>query len=52
MHSFTEAVIVSVMGPTERDRELVADLASHRAGLSESKVMGVGRASSADQTWL
>src|SRR5450631_3131208 len=36
-----KAMIVPVMGPAERDREFVADFASHRAGLSESQMVGV-----------
>jgi hypothetical protein len=34
-------MVVPVMGSTERYRELVADLASHRAGLSEPQMVGV-----------
>ena len=40
------------MGPAERDRELVADLAPHCAGLSEPKMVGVNWASPANQTRL
>ena len=40
------------MGPAERDRELVADLAPHCAGLSEPKMVGVSWASPANQTRL
>src|SRR5712691_7290852 len=45
-------MVVPVMGSTEWYRELVADLASHRAGLSESQMVGVSGASAANQTWL
>src|SRR5450755_2027287 len=47
-----EAMIVAVMGPAERDRELVADLAPHCAGLGKPKMVGVSRASAANQTRL
>src|ERR1700737_1459710 len=47
-----KAMVVPVMGSTERYRELVADLASHRAVLGESQMVGVGRASPANQTRL
>ena len=45
-------MIVAVMSPAQRDRELVADLASHRARLGEPKMVGVSGASAADQTRL
>src|SRR5216684_7021781 len=37
----TKAMVVPVMRSAQRDREFVADLASHRAGLSESQMVGV-----------
>jgi len=40
------------MSPTQRYRELIADLESHCAGLGESQVVGVSRASCANQTRL
>ena len=40
------------MGSAQRDRELVADLEPHRAGLGESQMMRVGRASCTDHTRL
>ena len=43
---------ISVMGPAERDCELVADLESHRAGLREFQMMGVSGTSPANQTGL
>lgn len=43
---------VAVMGPARRDRELIADLEPHRAGLSESQMVGVTWASRANQTRL
>jgi len=45
-------MIVPVMGPAQRYRELVADLASHRARLGEPQMVGVSGASPADQTGL
>jgi hypothetical protein len=36
-----KAMVVPVMGSTEWYGELVADLASHRAGLSEPQMVGV-----------
>ena len=45
-------MVVPVMGSAQRYRELVTDLASHRAGLSESQVVGVSWTSPADQTRL
>ena len=41
-----------MMGPAERDRELIADLAPHRAGLGEPKMVGVSGPSPANQTRL
>ena len=46
------AVVVLVMASAQRYGELVADLETHRAGLSEPKMVGVGGASPADQTRL
>ena len=40
------------MGPAERNRELVANLASHRAGLGESEMVGVSGTSAANKTRL
>ena len=40
------------MSPTQRYRELIADHESHCAGLGESQVVGVSRASCANQTRL
>ena len=40
------------MGPAERDRELVADLAPHCALLGEPQMVGISRASPAHQTRL
>ena len=48
----SEAVVVPVMGSAQRYRELVADLAPHRAGLCEPQMVGVCGASAADQTRL
>jgi hypothetical protein len=45
-------MVVPVMSSTERDRELVANLAPQRAGLGEPKVVGVGGTSAANQTGL
>jgi hypothetical protein len=47
-----ESVKISVVGPAERDCELVADFASHRAGLREFQMMGVSGTSPANQTRL
>jgi hypothetical protein len=40
------------MSPAERDRELIADLAPHCAGLGEPKMVGVSGPSPANQTRL
>jgi hypothetical protein len=48
----SEAMVVAVMGSAQRDSELVADFASHRARLGEPKMMGVSGASAANQTRL
>ena len=40
------------MGSAQGDRELVAHLKSHRAGLGEPQMVGVNGASPADQTRL
>jgi hypothetical protein len=45
-------MVVAVMGSAQRYGELVADLEPHRAGLGEPQMVGVGGASSADQTGL
>jgi len=42
----------TVMPPTERDRELIADLAAERAGLGESEVVGIRRLAAAHETRL
>ncbi len=47
-----KAMVVPVVSSTQRDREFVADLASHRARLSEPQMVGVSRASPANQTRL
>jgi hypothetical protein len=43
-----KAMVVPVMRSAQRDREFVADFASHRAGLSESQMVGVSGASAAN----
>jgi hypothetical protein len=45
-------MVVTVMDSAQRYRELIADFEPHRAGLSEPQMVGVGGASSADQTGL
>jgi hypothetical protein len=45
-------MIVTVMDSAQRYGELVADLESHRARLGEPQMVGVGGASSTDQTGL
>ena len=40
---------LTMVAPTQRNRELVADLSSHCPALGKAKVMGVRRARSADQ---
>ena len=45
-------MVVPVMGSAQRYGELVADLALHRAWLSESQVVGVGWAALADEARL
>ena len=40
----SEAMDVPMMDPTERYRELIAYLQSHRPGLGEPQMVGVGRA--------
>src|SRR5512141_3185160 len=47
-----ETMDVTVMRPAQGHREFIADLAPHRARLSELKMVGVGGASRADQTRL
>src|SRR5262249_30342457 len=42
----------AMMPATERDRELVADLATERAGLAESEVVGVRGRAAAHETRL
>ena len=48
----SEAMVVPVMRSAQRYGEFVADLASHRAGLSEPQMVGVSGASPANQTGL
>jgi hypothetical protein len=48
----SEAVIIAVMRFAQGYRELVAYLASHCAELSEPEMVGVSRASSAEETRL
>ena len=43
---------LAMVAATQRNRELVADLSSHRPALSKAKVVGVRRASSTDQAGL
>ena len=50
--SSPKLMVVTVMGSAQRYRELIADLESHRAGLGEPQMVGVGGASPADQTGL
>jgi hypothetical protein len=45
-------MVVAVMASAQGYRELVAHLASHRAGLREPQVVGISGASAADQTRL
>jgi hypothetical protein len=45
-------MVVPVMRSAQRYREFIADLASHRAGLSEPQMVGVSGASAANQTRL
>ena len=47
-----KAMVVPVMGSAQRYGELVADLASDRAGLSEPQMVGVSGASPANKTRL
>jgi hypothetical protein len=42
----------AMMPATERDRELIADLAAERTGLGESEVVGVRGLAAAQQTRL
>jgi hypothetical protein len=42
----------AMVSPAKRDSELVADLATKRAGLCKSQMMRVYRASTADQAGL
>ena len=43
------AMDVTVVNPAQGDRELVADLETHRPRLSEPQVVGVNGVSAADQ---
>jgi hypothetical protein len=47
-----EVMDVTVMSPAQRDREFVADLAPHGAGLGELQAVGVCGTSRTDQTRL
>ena len=51
-HLVPRAVVVAVMCPAQRYRELVADLAPHRPRLSEPQMVRVGGTSPANQTGL
>ena len=42
----------TMMPATERDRELIADLAAERTGLGKSEVVGVGGPAAAHETCL
>ena len=44
-------MVLTVMNPAQRYRELVAHLEPHRPRLGESEMVGVSGASSADQAW-
>ena len=46
----SDAVEVAVMNSAQRYGEFVTDLAPHRTGLGELEMVGVGRASAANQT--
>jgi hypothetical protein len=46
------AMVVAVMDSAQRYSELIADLEPHRARLGEPQMVGVGGASSTDQTGL
>ena len=48
----SEVMVVTMMRSAQGNCELVADLASHRARLGEAKMVGVGRTSAANQTWM
>ena len=43
---------LTMVSATERDRELVADLAAERRCLGKAQMMGIGGAAAADQAWL
>jgi glycerol dehydrogenase-like iron-containing ADH family enzyme len=45
-------MVVTVMNSAQRYRELIADLEPHGAALGEPQMVGVGGASSTDQTGL
>ena len=52
-HRFiTTAMNLTMVSATERDRELVADLAAERRGLGKAQMMGIGGAAAADQARL
>jgi hypothetical protein len=46
------AMHFAMMSAAEWDRELVAHLAAKRRRLRKSQVVGIGRTTAADQTWL
>jgi hypothetical protein len=51
--AFVAGVVkLAVMGATEGDGELVADLAAQRLRLGKADVMGVGRDGTTDETGL
>jgi hypothetical protein len=43
---------LTVMSATERDRELVADLATERRSLGKAQMMGIGGAAATNETRL
>ena len=46
------AMNLTVVSATERDRELVADLAAERWCLGKAQMMGIGGAAAAEEAWL
>jgi hypothetical protein len=48
----TAGMETAVVGPTKWDRVLVADPTAQRARLSEPNMVGIGRASAAEEAWL
>jgi hypothetical protein len=43
---------LTMVSATERDRELVADLAAERRCLGKAQVVGISGAAAADEAWL